>query len=210
MRLTKFLGLLILIITCWTSINAQIFICVDGNGQRHYSDKRCPTSKGQKTESFSEKGKIVPPKSVTVFTAAIKLVKQSFALLTIYEPTNDTYQSLYQRSLQIELKHQRFISSPNRRKFNRYNPFGMDLQTRIITNLSEACRVKSYMTICSTLEGNPWIATLENEYSSQTTEASHDVNKEQRDKLCKKATNAHSGGVISNSMLAYFCKTQST
>ena len=46
----------------------RIYVCIDGNGIRHYSDKKCPINNKFKTEVINDLGKVTLPDSVLEFT----------------------------------------------------------------------------------------------------------------------------------------------
>lgn len=200
-----FFVLFVLVIIEPVEVNAQIYICVDTNSQRHYSDKKCPQKKRRQEGSIDKTGKAHATSNVKMFSSVLRLLKRSYALLTIYEPGNQEYSELYNRVTTAELKHMRFLSNPIRSQFSNYNPLGKQLQKRVIQSISDACRNRGYFSVCATIEGNPWISQterdeflsdMENKYASVSEDNS----------LCDRAVDANTGGVISDEMKTFFCR----
>jgi hypothetical protein len=185
---------------------AQIYICVDENGQRHYSDKRCPGKKLTQAASVDKRGQERAPDNVQIFGSAIQLLKRSYALLTIYEPENREYSELYNAVSRAEMKHMRFMSNPMPSRYNNYSPFNKDTQARIIASISDACRYRGYFSVCAAMEGNPWIAKLEMNYHREELRTNYSHSSSNSD-FCDKAVDAREGGVISDDLMAYFCSS---
>ena len=196
--------LLILLFSGFTTeVSAKIYICVDDAGKRHYSDKRCPTTSGKKSESYSMTDKVIAPRNVVAFTAVLKLSRESLALLMILEPQDGTYKVLYKDISKAQTRHRQFIASPQRSRFRGYNPMGLALQNRLIASMSKACRQRGHMSICGAIEGNPWFSIQESDFYNANSISRAMVNK-----YCEKANRAHEGGVISNQMRTSFCQQQ--
>ncbi|NNJ72690.1 MAG: DUF4124 domain-containing protein, partial [Enterobacterales bacterium] len=162
MRCLKLI-LLILLPFIITDISAKIFICVDEQGKRHYSDKRCPTTSGKVSQSYAMTNRVVAPQNVITYSAVLKLARESLALLMILEPNDSTYINLYDDVSTAQRRHSNFINNPDRRRFRGYNPLGLASQNRLIAGLSSACREQGHMSICGAIEGNSW-------FSSQATD----------------------------------------
>ena len=192
------------------SLNAQIFICEDETGRKHYSDKRCPLQNQNisgvmnKSGTINKLGKLEIPEEIRAYTSAIQVIKQGFTLLTIREPRNREYADVYQLVTQAERRHQIFISNPDEKRFKTYRPFSVENQQRMIRSLSDACRKRGYFSICSAIEGNPWLTNEEKALLNSMTEEQRFRKNDKSS--CDKATVAHSGGVISDKMLLYFCR----
>jgi len=194
------LVLLILLSLFSTDISAKIYICVDEQGKRHYSDKRCPTTPGKVSQSYAMTNRVVAPQNVIAYSSVLKLARESLALLMILEPTDSTYINLYDDVSVAQRRHSNFINNPDRSRFRGYNPLGLASQKRLIAGLSSACREQGHMSICGAIEGNSWFSSQATDFfqiksQSQTNASQH----------CDKATRAHAGGVISLEMRNSFC-----
>lgn len=192
------------------SLNAKIFICVDETGRKHYSDKHCPrqnqnvTGTMNKSGTINKLGKLEIPEEIRVYTSAIQVIKQGFTLLISREPQNREYADVYQLVTVAERRHQMFISNPDEKLFETYLPLSAGERERMISSLSDACRQHGYFSICSAIEGNPWLSKEEQNLLNSMPEQQRF---RERDTFsCDKATSAHSGGVISDKMLMYFCR----
>ena len=206
----KYIFGILLLFLCTTELSAKIFICIDDKGRKHYSDKRCPLP-GQKIDGTVSKlgianryGKLEIPDEIKAYTAAIQVIRHSFSVLSDREPANQGYKMLLQLVTYAEQKHTRFIQTPDESRFGTYQPFSNANLNEIVASLSDACRIHGYFSICSAIEGNTWISKEEKRYlSEQNNRKASDTN---RKKSCDKANVAHTGGVISDKMVRYFCR----
>ena len=195
--------LLTTLLSTWTdTVQAKIFICIDEQGRKHYSDKMCPRKIAKQTEYYRVKGKTIPPKNVTDYTPVLKLARESLALLQLIEPDQLVYSALYDTINKAHNRHVHFLSFPESKRFARYDPLGTSLQQQLIATLSTACRIRGHLTICAAIEGNPWFTALEQEYFDLYKE-----NFRLTKRFCEKAESAHIGGVISRQMQNFFCQT---
>ena len=206
----KFLISIVLLLCVTQTINAQVFICVDEKDRKHYSDKRCvlsgknTTGSMDKSGTINEHGNLEIPENIRAYTSAIQVVKQLFTLLTSREPANREYTDVYKLVSEAEQRHQVFISNPDSKRFQTYSPFSAENQQRMIRSLSQACRKQGYFSICSAIEGNPWLSASEKVLRDGMTDEEKFVKTDATS--CEKATEAHGGGVISDKMLLYFCR----
>ena len=90
-----------------------------------------------------------------------------------------------------------------------YNPFKPVPLESIITAISHACRAKAYMTACGIIENNYWLSAEEQIYLKKQMEKGIQVTRTAATKkqFCVKAKFASNGGVISQNMVTYFCKS---
>ena len=152
-------------------------------------------------------GNLEIPEEIKAFSIAIRVIKEGFSFLATREPTNTEYVRIYRMVANAERRHLNFISNPDTRQFTTYRPFDTTNQEIIITSLSNACRMRGYFTICSTIEGNPWLASVEQRHLADAWPRKHID--EGADRSCEKATSANTGGVISDKMMRYFCEKES-
>ncbi len=207
----KSLFSLLIILLCCNEVSAQIFICVDENGRKHYSDKRCPVKKTSSNKNNSATinrfGKLEIPDAVKAYSVAIRVIKEGFSFLATREPENAEYVNIYRMVARAERRHLDFIANPSSDRFQSYQPFNRDDKKIIIASLSNACRIRGYFTICSTIEGNPWLS--EEELRHLTDNWPRRSLDGSADSSCDKATTANTGGVISDKMMRYFCEKES-
>ena len=207
--------LIALIITLFwcADLSAQIYICVDESGRKHYSDKRCPAKKQNNAGKMSSSGTINKfgnleiPENIKAFSIAIRVIKEGFSFLATREPANAEYIRIYRMVANAERRHLSFIANPDEDRFTSYRPFNQSNQDIIISSLSNACRMRGYFTICSTIEGNPWLASVEQRHLADGWPRKSI--EEGADKSCEKAASANTGGVISDKMMRYFCEKES-
>ena len=113
----KSLVCFLILILCCTELSAQIFICVDENGRKHYSDKRCPAKKSSanktKSATINRNGKLEIPEEVKAYSVAIRVIKEGFSFLASREPNNAVYVRIYRMVARAERRHLNFIANPD-------------------------------------------------------------------------------------------------
>ncbi|MCP3674104.1 MAG: DUF4124 domain-containing protein [Gammaproteobacteria bacterium] len=182
----------------------SIYVCIDGNGARHYSDKKCPISNKFKTEVINDFGKAAFPDSVLEFSPIIQIMKRTLALAAEQMPDKELYRKAYQYTLDAEVGHLRYMSTTHKEVSNNYNPFDPVKLVDIIAAISDSCRSHGYMSICGAIEGNYWLSGEEQRFlkNAQNKPLSSPSNQK---KFCEKAKIANQGGLISRRMLGSFC-----
>jgi len=182
----------------------RIYVCIDGNGTRHYTDKKCPINSKFKTEVINDLGKVTLPNSVLEFTPIIQIVKRTLALAAEQMPDKELYRKAYQYTLDVEIAHQSFMSKAHKKVPNNYNPFDSVKLADIIAAISDSCRIQGYMSICGVIEGNYWLNGEEQLFLKKSQNQPMIIPSNQK-KFCEKAKTANQGGVISRRMLDSFC-----
>ena len=182
----------------------RIYVCIDGNGARHYSDKKCPLNRQFKTEVINDLGKVTLPDSVLEFTPIIQIVKRTLSLAAMQIPDKELYRKAYQYTLDAEVTHQTFLSKAHKKVPLNYNPFDPVKLVDIIAAISDSCRNQGYMSICGVIEGNYWLNGEEQIFLKKSQNQPM-VTPSNQKKFCEKAKIANQGGVISRRMLDSFC-----
>lgn len=206
-------SLLLVLLFFSPPVEGKIYVCIDGNGARHYSDKKCPINNKFKTEVISDLGKVTLPNSVLEFTPIIQIVKRTLALAAEQMPNKELYRKAYQYTLDAEIAHQRFLSQKHKKVPYNYNPFDPVKLVDIIAAISDSCRTQGYMSICGVIEGNYWLNGEEQIFLTKLQKKNNQpkIAGANQKKYCEKAKMANLGGVISRRMLASFClKTKTT
>ncbi len=182
----------------------RIYVCIDENEARHYSDKKCPINNKFKTEVINDLGKVTLPNSVLEFTPIIQIVKRTLALAAEQIPNKALYRKAYQYTLDAEIAHQRYMSKTHKKVPNNYNPFDPVKLVDIIAAISDSCRAQGYMSICGVIEGNYWL-NGEEQMFLKNAQNKPIITPSNQKKFCEKAKIANQGGVISRRMLDSFC-----
>ncbi len=189
-------------------VEGAIYVCVDNNGARHYSDKKCAINKALKSEVMNNSGKYSLPDSVQKFTHIIQMLKNTLSLINQQTPGVDLYQRAYKYSLDADSKHNKFLSIRHKTMPVKYNPFEPEKLTKIIAAISKGCRIDAYMTVCGAIEGDDWLSTEEQNYrqKQRAGDFQYYATPQNNKLLCEKAKRANQGGVISKGMQEVFCQ----
>jgi hypothetical protein len=200
---------LLLLSLCYLpDTSARIYVCVDNNGARHYSDKKCPTANTKRTETINKLGKKNIPDSVLAFTPMIQVLKRALTLINKQTTDKSIYTRAHRSILQAERNHTNFISQQQSSFTENYSPFDKIELLSLIAAISYACRSEGMMSICGVIEGNNWLKQQETNYLEDLEMKGLNllVTSERQNKLCNKARTAHTGGVITRNMRNYFCE----
>ena len=153
-------------------------------------------------------GRKAVPQSVLQYTPILQILKRALLLIKQEMPNDEQYQRAYNYTLKAERYHTNYIYSQKSQFPENYSPFDSIELTNIVAAISHACRAQAFMSVCGVIEGNAWLNGQERIYLSDRLGQglNYFVTPEARNDKCKKAVNAHAGGVISSNMRSYFCE----
>jgi len=187
--------------------SAGIFVCIDANGQKSYSDKKCPPSNKKKSQVINDLGRTTVPDSILQFTAIIKVVKRTLRVVIDQSPDNGLYRRAYRYTQDAEVNHRKYLSKQHKNYPINYNPFAPIELSDIISAISGSCRINGFMTVCGAIESNYWLNGEEQIYLSKSRVSAYTNSTKGNDiALCNKAKRANYSGVVSGRVVDYFCK----
>lgn len=205
--MNKLIIILLLFLLSPEKVNGDIYICTDGKGVRHYSDKKCAINQKLKTEVVSNFSRENIPSSILEFTSIIQIVKRTLTVINEQVPDNELYQRALLYSRDAEVSHAKYISIKQKLYPDSYNPFDPVNLVDIIAAISHGCRARAYMTICAAIEGNYWLRGEEQIYLKKQRDRGLMLNLTVANKklFCSKARSGNQSGVVSRKVVDYFC-----